>query len=88
MKKFMLSLAVLGLLTLAGSAPAAEETFVTPTGTPIQTVGVARPWRGWGVARPYGAPLGYNRPYGVSPAYRGYNGAYGYNTYRPYRGYY
>ncbi|HEX4128681.1 MAG TPA: hypothetical protein VHZ24_01475 [Pirellulales bacterium] len=48
----------------------------------VQPVGVIAPWRGWGVARPYGAPLGYNNGrYGV----RGYRGGpyYGYG-YRPY----
>jgi hypothetical protein len=81
MKKLFLSLALLGLLAVVPSASAAEPAMATPDGTPVQTVGVLVPWRGWGVARPYGAPLGYNRGYNY-----GYRPYYG-NYYRPYADY-
>jgi hypothetical protein len=84
MKSAILGLALLGLLGTTESANAGENTPAVR----VQTVGVARPWRGWGVYRPYGAPVGYNAYYGGYGAYGGYGYRPYYNNYyRPYAGY-
>ncbi|HWA97793.1 MAG TPA: hypothetical protein VG713_04850 [Pirellulales bacterium] len=85
MKRLLLTFAMLGLFSAAPLAASARDMAVTPDGTPVHNVGVVVPWRGWGVYRPYGAPLGYNQGnYGVygyrgttAPYYRSY-------SYRPY----
>ncbi len=86
MKSAMLALALLATLTAGAWA---SETVTSPAQPRlhVQTVGVARPWRGWGVYRPYGAPLGYNR-YGYGAGVYGYGyrpyGARYYSGYSPY----
>lgn len=81
MRTAILTLALAGLFGMA--APTALQA-AEGLSVPVQTVGIAVPWRGWGVYRPYGAPLGYNSYYGGG-YYRPYYNSYGYGSYyRPY----
>jgi hypothetical protein len=82
MKRVLLGLIAAGLMAVAPNVTKAADFVVQ---APIQQVGWARPWRGWGVYRPYGAPLGYNTyAYGTGNFFRPYYSSY----YRPYTSYY